>query len=385
MKNKLTHSTALIFDPHHGSYFQYSHIISETVYTKNNISTFQEILNSISLKDSYPNRIIHIFYEYSFVLIHRLDLISNDKVLAIIQDFSQKKPIKFSCQSTALDQKIDIYLNTKEYQKIFEKGKKHLFLGNVYQFNLTTVAKKNLSPSQNLWPFIKLDPYPSPYFFSTYIKTLNQYFICNTPEILFQVNLQDFTLISQPIKGTHPSKIQLLKQAKNTIELTMITDLICNDLNKLNPYKCIVEKKIELMQVPLLWHLYSKLSLPLKPEQKLWNIIDCLFPGGSITGCPKIKSIELLHSLEKTSYPENFSRGLYTGTSIFWREKELIGTINIRLAQYDINSNDLYFFGGGGITTLSDSQDEFQEAILKIQSLHSRLELIGQSEFFAYP
>lgn len=337
-----------------------SDIQSLIIYTKKNILEFNQLLQSINYQTQYEKMIIHIFYEYSYFIYGLESLIKLDDILAICIVFKKKQ----SYDSIPWEQKewgkvSSLFGEYQQYYDAFLQGYNHLKKGNLYQFNLTF---PHLFWVDNpiMMPFFP--KMYSKFSHATYLQELNICYISNTPEVLFEITEKN--LITRPIKGTGPHKELLLEDKKNINELAMITDLMRNDLSKLNPFKAMVQTTNQLLAVPGLWHLYSDIRVPLLNQTTLFDIIYCLFPGGSITGCPKKKCIEILYTLEKGQ-----SRGFYTGTSVFWKKKCLVGTINIRSAIYNIKNQKLEINAGGGITLLSDCLNEFAEMKSKVHSV----------------
>lgn len=356
-------TNCIFFDSDSNSLKKLTHPNKTTIYKKEHAKELQVFLSSIEIENYNPHLIIHLFYEYSYILLNLEHLIDSNTILAIIIEFSQSTILPVLSNPTHLDFQPTIrpeqfsLLQPSDYEKIFNIGKEKLQTGQFYQFNLTaslTYTKKNQS---NL--------HFSSHYHSTFFDDWKTSFICNTPEILFEI--ENRKLSTKPIKGTATTIDDLLSGDKNIIELRMITDLLRNDLNKLTPYKCKVESINQILQVPGLYHLYSHLSVPLITKD-LYSIIHALFPGGSITGCPKKKCVEILSTLEKNTHYPYIGRGFYTGTSIFKKGNKLIGTINIRSIEENSETKMLRVCAGGGITLRSNAQSEYNEMMDKMLS-----------------
>ena len=155
---------------------------------------------------------------------------------------------------------------------------------------------------------------------------------------------------------------ELIKSKKDESELFMITDLIKNDLSKIEcPVAEVISLKLPLV-VPGILHQYSLLSVDLSYKITLKKIIESLFPGGSITGAPKKRIIKILSELE------NYKRGFYCGSTIFLYEDQVSASINIRSAEVMSNNKLLRYSAGGGITLNSNVDDEFDEMKMKVNS-----------------
>ena len=186
---------------------------------------------------------------------------------------------------------------------------------------------------------------------------------------------QGRNVFSMPIKGTMAIQDlgefqkkwkELLKCKKNQAELDMITDLLRNDLSSLELPRAIVEKRKSALIVHKILHQYSKIKVELSSEISLSHFIQCLFPGGSITGAPKQRVCELIEEIEKTP------RGFYCGSTIIISSKENrnyhAASINIRSADINLKTGELVYGAGGGITLRSRDRDEFHEMELKVES-----------------
>ncbi len=268
--------------------------------------------------------------------------------------------------------------NKKTYSEKVAYIKEEIKKGNVYQVNLTR---------QEVWEyrgdievFAQKLFYENPASFSALIKfsadNKNFAVVSSSPERFFKI--KNNIIISEPIKGTvkrgksEKEDIQLrnflLKSEKNLSELAMITDLIRNDLTAICKCPSVeVEKFPALMTLPNVHHLFSVIRGKLK-TRNLEKIFKSLFPGGSITGCPKLSAMNYIHKLEEKP------RNVYTGT---------IGWFSFDLAQADFNiairtayayGNTLSFGVGGGIVIDSNEEEEYLETVHKGLSIRNCLE-----------
>ena len=142
----------------------------------------------------------------------------------------------------------------------------------------------------------------------------------------------------------------------------MITDLLRNDLNNIElPVAKVIKKKAPLL-APGILHQMSLLQVDVSSSVSLGQIVQALFPGGSITGAPKKRVLQILHKLEESP------RGIYCGSTILMYRGRCDASINIRTAFIDFEQGELIYGAGGGITLLSDPRDEFQEMLVKKDS-----------------
>jgi anthranilate/para-aminobenzoate synthase component I len=173
-----------------------------------------------------------------------------------------------------------------------------------------------------------------------------------------------------PIKGSEvlgknpqDSWRKLKACPKNQAELYMITDLLRNDLSKIEKPKAQVIKKKSPLRVPGILHQFSLVSVLLNKNTSLYKVISSLFPGGSVTGAPKKRVMEILNDLEFSG-----KRGFYCGSTIILYKNLKAASINIRSATIDLNSGEFIYGSGGGVTLLSQVEDEYKEMKLKIGS-----------------
>ena len=197
-------------------------------------------------------------------------------------------------------------------------------------------------------------------------------FISTSPEGFLKVS--DQTISSRPIKGTvrcvidgKDQKDFLLGSTKNIAENVMITDLIRNDIGRISEIGTVdVPKLCALKTFNNLYHLETVVEGRLKKDVSMSKILKTNFPGGSITGAPKVRALEIINELEFAD------RGPYCGAIGFWGERGYLNTsIGIRVIYFD--ADHYYLHAGGGITAKSDAVDEYDELILKIERLLSAL------------
>ena len=124
-----------------------------------------------------------------------------------------------------------------------------------------------------------------------------------------------------------------------------------------------------MLLVPGLIHQYSEIKVPLSQHVTLKNILEKIFPGGSITGAPKKRVMQILKKLESRS------RGFYCGSTLLFSKGQIEASINIRSSVVDFKKRSLSYQAGGGITLLSQPQHEFLEMTYKHDSYIDTLTL----------
>ena len=209
------------------------------------------------------------------------------------------------------------------------------------------------------------DTTPNPYF--AYFD-FEEKLISTSPESF--IRMSKGVIQSRPIKGTVRCIIDGVDQAafllgskKNRAENTMIADLIRNDIGRVCKIGSVrVPALCELKKYNNLYHLETIVEGDLKENIMMSEILRGNFPGGSITGAPKIRSMEVIDELEFTE------RGPYTGMIGFFGSSGYVNSsIGIRIVYFD--KHNFYIHAGGGIVTKSDPFDEYDELILKIEKM----------------
>lgn len=288
----------------------------------------------------------------------------------------------------------------KKYIEAVEKIHEFIRCGDTYQTNLTQQIRAELP--ENLTAemiFVKLrKSHPAP--FASFIRRKNDVVISASPERFFKVQnvssdsrleTQDSRLISvSPIKGTRRRgkdlaedlqlKNELLNSEKDRAENVMIVDLLRNDIGRICEYGSVkVEKLCELEEHSTLFHLVSTISGQLRNEVKFSDILRATFPCGSITGAPKIRTMQIIDEIETTS------RGLSMGTIGF-----RIGDFGLGITELNQNTQhyldlsvairtmtvcgrEAIFNVGGGIVIDSEPQSEYEETLTKAKAILSAI------------
>ena len=275
----------------------------------------------------------------------------------------QTEKVEFTCNFTK-----------EEYINSVQKIKNHIIDGDVYEMNfcIEFTAKKKIDPLALYIKTLKTNPKP----FSSFFKYKNKYMIGASPERYIQKD--ENKLFSNPIKGTAPrgttiEQDDILKKAlysseKERAENLMIVDLVRNDLSKIGVKGTTkVEELFGLYSFPTVHQMISTVSCEV--DNSFENILNGTFPMGSMTGAPKVMSMELIDRYEKSS------RGLYSGaTGYLLPNGNFDFNVVIRSLIYDDDTDQLSLHVGGAITYSSDPEKEYQECLLKAKSI---FELFG--------
>ncbi len=332
------------------------------------------------LKDS--KKIFHLFYELGY-LVERIESKTFPKfnpILAIEIHYADSKDVEAPKRGEGT--KFHEYYRELFgiYQASFNSGYDALMRGDCYQFNLTYPFRYESDVSLDFETLCSLllsdTKRTGAYAHLTVIPQLEKIYVSNSPECLFQGRIleEKLKLWTMPIKGTincsdddslNEKWLELKKSVKDQAELYMITDLLRNDMTRIEKTPSKVIKKKLPLKVPGLLHQYSLIEVELSKNITLKKVLKGLFPGGSVTGAPKKRVMSILDVLE------NEPRGFYCGSTVILDEDIIAASINIRSGEYEMNSKMLKIHAGGGITLESECNNEFLEMHAKKESFLS--------------
>ncbi len=255
------------------------------------------------------------------------------------------------------------------YIHAIEKIKEYIVAGDIYQVNMS--QRFEMTFEGDTFSLFKAlyEKNPAPFF--AYINAGNHQIVSTSPErFLLQTGKKVET---RPIKGTRPrgktpdedKKLgQELKQSKkDDAELSMIVDLLRNDIGKVckaGSVRVAEHKRLEAYQN--VYHLVSIVEGDLDKGRDSVDLLKATFPGGSITGCPKIRTMEIIDELE----PDR--RHIYTG-SIGYISFHNTMDLSIAIRTATICNGKIFFSVGGGIVFDSNPIDEYEETIHKGRTL----------------
>ena len=262
----------------------------------------------------------------------------------------------------------------ESYCQAVQKIIDYIYAGDVFQANLsqcfTTPRPKDFDPFIHYRHMRKVNPAP----FACYMNLGDIKISSASPERF--ITIKDDIIETRPIKGTRPRseniiedrayKNELLESEKDRAENTMIVDLLRNDLSKICvPDSVEVTDLCALESFTNVHHLVSTLHAKLEKNNTPIDVLRACFPGGSITGAPKIRAMEIINEIE------GLYRGAYCGCIGYIGFDGTMDTnILIRTLTYDEDTITLQ--AGGGIVVESDPQKEYQETLDKASAiLHS--------------
>lgn len=262
-----------------------------------------------------------------------------------------------------------------EYLATVEKIRKYIEEGEVYQINLSQqfTGKVNLNPIEIYKRVRKFNPAQ----FSALICVDKERWILSTSPELF-IHLKNRFVITKPIKGTirrgkdqqedEKLKEELLQSEKDSAELLMIVDLERNDLGKVCKRGSVQVKHLKQIETySSVHHLVAEVTGELEDEKDYFDLLKAMFPGGSITGAPKKRSMEIIDELEKSR------RGVYTG-SIGYINLNGDAMFNIAIRTLVYEKGKMILNLGGGIVYDSIPEKEYYETIQKGKAIFNSLE-----------
>ena len=261
-----------------------------------------------------------------------------------------------------------------EYVAKIRQAQQHIAAGDIYQLCLTN----QISIETDVEPlaiFLSLrDSNPAPY--SAFVRFGSQVLVSSSPEQFLQVHA-DGQISTKPIKGTRPRGLDEISDAriakdlqadlKERAENLMIVDLMRNDIGKVAAVGSVeVSKLFDVESYSTVHQLVSTVSGRLAVGETAWSAVQAAFPGGSMTGAPKIRAMELIHEFE------NGPRGAYSGcVGYLAGDGSAEFAMVIRSILFEAGTASIGV--GGGITIDSDPIAELEETKLKAKALLAAL------------
>lgn len=255
------------------------------------------------------------------------------------------------------------------YCRAVARAKEYIAAGDIFQVNLSQRLSTGLTlPAFDLYRRLRqVNPAP----FAAYLSFPEVQVVSASPERFLK--LTGGQVETRPIKGTRPRgrdpesdralREELLASEKDRAELVMIIDLERNDLGRVCEYGSVkVPELMALEEYATVFHLVSTVTGTMRPGLDVIDLLKASFPGGSITGAPKIRAMEIIDELE------GVKRGIYTG-SIGWIGFDGDADQNIVIRTFVIQGHRAYFQVGGGIVADSDPEAEYRETLDKARGL----------------
>ena len=378
-------SKPLIIYKVEGGYNIYTDFSKKITLNKNNIVKF---LNSFSSKKYRKETDLYVgFFSYE-ILCSLLNLsLKNQKKMnfykgifykpetlikirnkIIIHSNLKKTQFNKVFQKTKILSPFKLNIDFNEYQKIFNTFSRKIREGETYQIKICTKYKnKSTINSVNFfWKLMKINSSPESFM----IRDKDYSIVSCSPETL--IHRVDNLITTKPIAGTlkknkYTTKSKALKFFRNNIKETkehnMIVDLERNDLSRIcKPGSVKIKKQKYVEEYKHLYHYVTSIIGKLNQKTSVKEIIKSMMPGGSVIGCPKIRTLELLNSQEKED------RNIFTGSFGYIKFNEDM-RFNIIIRSILNFKNRSEISAASGVVLDSNPKKEFNENFIKAKSL----------------
>jgi para-aminobenzoate synthetase component 1 len=261
-----------------------------------------------------------------------------------------------------------------DFMDAVDRIRHYIAQGDVFQVNLSLRQSRAVDASpEELYEWLRMVN-PSPYM--GFLRTPTFSLVSASPELL--VKLDGGRLTTRPIAGTRPRgrtpeeeramEVELLTNEKERAEHVMLVDLERNDLGRVAAYGTVkVPEFLTVEKYSHVMHLVSQVEAQLAPDKDVFDVMGAVFPGGTITGAPKIRTMEIIEELEPVR------RGPYTG-SMGWIDYSGDMEFNIIIRTIIWKDGVCHIQAGAGVVIDSDPEREFFECLNKAKALWNAVE-----------
>jgi anthranilate/para-aminobenzoate synthase component I len=271
---------------------------------------------------------------------------------------------------------IHYEMEKQEYMNIVRRAKEYIAAGDIFQANLSQRVSAHIE-NKNPWNLYKILRTINPSPFAAFVDFGDYQIVSSSPERLLRV--KDRVVDTRPIAGTRPRgrdadedefmRTELLLNEKERAEHVMLIDLERNDLGRVSEYGMVrVDEFMTTEEYSHVIHIVSNVTGNLASAKNCFDAIRAAFPGGTITGVPKVRCMEIIDELEPVR------RGPYTG-SIGYIGFSGNMDFNIVIRTFVIKDSTAYVQAGAGIVADSDPGREYDETMKKAEALIRTLEL----------
>ena len=304
--------------------------------------------------------------------VHKAPLLGEYLLYFTVHDRVETSPIPLTYDEVDLPSNWQEVTSAADYEKAIAQIHHHLRQGDTYQVNYTVQLKQELSA--NPFAIYNRMVVEQEAGYNAYVEHDEMAVISMSPELFFEQN--DRELTTRPMKGTTKRGLTdqedldqaawLEQDPKNRSENMMIVDLLRNDMNRLSEVGSEhVERLCQVEQYSTVWQMTSTIKSQVRPDVDLVEVFRSLFPCGSITGAPKIATMEIIKNLEPQA------RGVYCGTiGILLPNGRRIFNVAIRTIQ--LHKGQAIYGVGGGITWDSTWESEYREVHQKAAVLYRK-------------
>ena len=335
-------------------------------------------LNDISSKKNLIPKFMIGIYDWAIVVDHHKKITSlvscchdsstKDLIDQLTHIYSDLSPVKDLTEFHILNPLLSD-TSFEDYKHQFQKVQEYLKAGDCYQVNLS--IKYEANTSGDIWQFYKKFREINQSPFMSFMKFDQFEILSGSPEQFIHSDGYDVT--TRPIKGTQSrgmnakddenKKNMLIISKKDQAENLMIVDLLRNDLGKNCETGSVEAKQLfEVEKYPNVFHLVSTIKGKLKKNSNNYQLLKDAYPGGSVTGAPKKRSMEIIDELE------NHSRDFYCGSNILFSFDSSLNS-NIAIRSMIHKDHKLSVYSGGGLTISSNLEDEYNEISDKLGNI----------------
>ncbi len=328
-----------------------------------------ESMPELATKDLQTPDMAVGLYEWALVVDHKLEkaCVVGQNIKQVWQWLNSQSPADVEDFKLIGDWQSN--MTQASYASRFDRVQEYLLSGDCYQINLA--QRFNASYQGSEWQaYTKLEA-ANQAPFSAFIRMPQSAIVSVSPERFLE--LKDNVIETKPIKGTRPrSQNTELDQAnahdlqtaeKDQAENLMIVDLLRNDIGRVaSPGSVHVPKLFDIESFPAVHHLVSTIRADLDIQYSAADLLRACFPGGSITGAPKVRAMQIIEELEP------HRRSAYCGSiGYISRHGRMDTSITIRTLVAE--DNKLYAWAGGGVVADSDCAAEYQETLDKLSKI----------------
>ncbi|SMN11433.1 Para-aminobenzoate synthase, aminase component [uncultured Candidatus Thioglobus sp.] len=318
---------------------------------------------SIAIAVKIPTAVIIDHQDNTSYLLDQFD--NQDRINQVLADIAQLQDIT----PTSIKGKLQHEQGVKFTDGV-KRIQDYIVAGDVFQVNLSREWQYQLSNNVKATQIYQALKRSNPAPFSAFAQFKDFSIISSSPERLFSVDGDQVE--TRPIAGTHPRgqgeaderlKTQLISHPKEQAEHLMLLDLERNDLGRICEYGSIyVNEMMSLESYPFVHHIVSNIKGTLKPNTTIKDLVRALFPGGTITGCPKVRCMQIIAELEQ------MPRQAYTG-SLGYISSNGKMDFNILIRTLVKQNDTLSFRAGAGIVFDSIAKQELAETEHKAQGI----------------
>ncbi len=294
-----------------------------------------------------------------------------------------KNPITHETPNSKLqtpNSKLNYEMSKEQYMDIVKRTKVYIAAGDIFQANLSQRISARIA-DKNPWEIYKVLRGINPSPFAAYADFGDYQIVSSSPERLIRV--KDGIIETRPIAGTRPRgsdvmedelmRAELLLNEKERAEHIMLIDLERNDIGRVSEYGSVVVDELMITEdYSHVIHIVSNVRGILEKEKTCFDVIRATFPGGTITGVPKVRCMEIIDELEPVQ------RGPYTGSLGYVGFSGNLD-LNIIIRTFLIKGGFAYVQAGAGIVADSDPEREYYETLKKAEALIRTLEIVGGS------